>query len=52
MSDASFKPAAVLLHGAAASIMAYGWFGLHTLPINDWITTQKGGHLQFLTIQG
>lgn len=47
-----FNAAALVLHGAATSVMAYGWFGLKTLPINGWIEHQTGGHLQFLTIQG
>lgn len=41
-----------LLHGSAAAIMAYGFLSLHSLPINDFIATQKGGHFQYLTIQG
>lgn len=47
-----FSQVAVLLHGSAAAIMAYGYNSLHNLPINGWIETQKGGHFQFLTIQG
>jgi len=41
-----------LLHGSAAAIMAYGFLALHSLPVNDFIITQKGGHFQYLTIQG
>ncbi|KII88639.1 hypothetical protein PLICRDRAFT_41839 [Plicaturopsis crispa FD-325 SS-3] len=48
----SFRPGAVLLHAAAAGIMAYGYMGLSTLPLDAHIRSQKGGHLQFLTIQG
>ena len=32
--------------------MAYGYFGLHSLPVNSFIENQRGGHFQFLTIQG
>ncbi|KAJ7063190.1 FAR-17a/AIG1-like protein [Mycena amicta] len=42
----------LLLHASAACAMAYGYRALHTLPISDWISSQYGGHLQFLTIQG
>lgn len=48
----AFKQRSVLLHGGAAAIMAYGYNSLHDLPMNAWIETQKGGHFQFLTIQG
>jgi len=50
----SFKPAAVLLHAASAAIMAYGYklndnsFG----EMGSRIRAQKGGHFQFLTMQG
>lgn len=43
---------ALFLHSAAAGVMAYGFLSIKTLPVNDWIETQKGGHFQFLTIQG
>ncbi|KAK7693643.1 hypothetical protein QCA50_003212 [Cerrena zonata] len=43
---------AFCLHSGAAAVMAYGWFGLQGLTVSEWINTQKGGHLQFLTIQG
>lgn len=43
---------AFTLHSVAAAVMAYGWFGLQGLGISEWINTQKGGHFQFLTIQG
>ncbi|KAI6095983.1 FAR-17a/AIG1-like protein [Pisolithus sp. B1] len=39
------------LHTAAASIMAYAWSKVGSLPFDDLISKQKGGHLQFLTIQ-
>ena len=48
----TFKPAAVLLHSVAVAIMTYAWFELETLPNDAWIAKQKGGHFQFLTIQG
>ncbi|KAH8106738.1 FAR-17a/AIG1-like protein [Cristinia sonorae] len=49
-TSASFTP--FLLHAGAAATMAYGYMGLHTLPIHSFIVNQKGGHFQFLTIQG
>ncbi|GJE95192.1 FAR-17a/AIG1-like protein [Phanerochaete sordida] len=49
---ATFKPAAVVLHTAAAAIMTYAWFELDHLPNNAFVEKQKGGHFQFLTIQG
>lgn len=48
----SFNPGALLLHAGAAATMAYGYFGLHSLPVNSFIESQRGGHFQFLTIQG
>ncbi|KAF8843577.1 hypothetical protein BDN67DRAFT_964045 [Paxillus ammoniavirescens] len=32
--------------------MTWGWFDLRGQPVQEWIDTQKGGHLQYLTIQG
>jgi hypothetical protein len=32
--------------------MYWGFEQLSTLPQDKWISSQKGGHLQFLTIQG
>ncbi|KAF7295029.1 MFS general substrate transporter [Mycena indigotica] len=46
------KGTSFALHVSAASAMAYGYNSLHSLKINEWISTQYGGHLQFLTIQG
>ncbi|KAI0082744.1 hypothetical protein K474DRAFT_1654899 [Panus rudis PR-1116 ss-1] len=46
------SPLAFLLHGAAAGLMAYGWLSLQQLPISALLASQKGGHFQFLTIQG
>jgi len=48
----SFQPRAVLLHGSAAAVMAYGYNSLHLLATDAWIRNQKGGHFQFLTVQG
>lgn len=39
-------------HGAAASIMNYGYKSLKGLDIDTYIRGQYGGHLQYLTIQG
>lgn len=52
MSVASYNPGPLILHAGAAATMAYGYMGLHTLPINSFIESQRGGHFQFLTIQG
>ena len=46
------KAVAVLLHTGGAAIMTYAWMQLDHLPNNAWVSKQKGGHLQFLTIQG
>lgn len=32
--------------------MCWGFQQLHTLAIDEWLRTQKGGHFQFLTNQG
>ncbi|KAJ7105758.1 FAR-17a/AIG1-like protein [Mycena crocata] len=40
------------LHASAICAMIYGYNALHGLSINAWITSQYGGHFQFLTIQG
>lgn len=42
----------VLLHASAAAVMAAGYLGLGTLEVDTWIRSQRGGHFQFLTIQG
>ncbi|KAH7914977.1 FAR-17a/AIG1-like protein [Hygrophoropsis aurantiaca] len=42
----------LILHAAAAGVMAYGFLSIKSLPIDDWISSQKGGHYQYLTIQG
>jgi len=42
----------ILLHSIAPAIMIWGFRELATLDINDSIVIQKGGHWQFLTIQG
>jgi len=41
-----------LLRVFAAGLMVYGYREISTLAINEWISSQKGGHFQFLTIQG
>ncbi|KAF9264778.1 hypothetical protein L218DRAFT_1076233 [Marasmius fiardii PR-910] len=41
-----------LFHSIALSIMIYGYKGLHTMSIDEWIRSQYGGHFQYLTIQG
>lgn len=46
------RAAAVFLHAAGAVVMTYAWMELDTLPQSAWIVTQKGGHFQYLTIQG
>jgi hypothetical protein len=43
---------AFVFHATAAAIMTWGWFSLRRQPVQEWIDTQKGGHLQYLTIQG
>ncbi|KAJ6547451.1 FAR-17a/AIG1-like protein [Mycena capillaripes] len=42
----------VVLHVAAISAMTYGYNALHGLAVDAWISSQYGGHFQFLTIQG
>jgi len=44
--------ARTLLHAAAAAVMSWGFSQLRYAPGDAWIRTQKGGHWQFLTIQG
>ncbi|KZV75745.1 hypothetical protein PENSPDRAFT_34963 [Peniophora sp. CONT] len=45
--------AAVVLHGTAVWTMYWGFFvGLDSTGFDDWVQSQKGGHMQFLTIQG
>ncbi|KAH9952158.1 FAR-17a/AIG1-like protein [Amylocystis lapponica] len=48
----SFNVKAVILHGTAASVMAWGFTKLQQLPADKWIRQQKGGHSQYLTILG
>ena len=41
------------LYGTAVWSMYWGFFvGLDSTGFDDWVKTQKGGHMQFLTIQG
>ncbi|KAL5533141.1 hypothetical protein ACEPAF_4917 [Sanghuangporus sanghuang] len=42
---------ATVLHLLAAGIMTWGYMGLEQTVMHSTIITQKGGHLQFLTIQ-
>ncbi|KAJ7343595.1 FAR-17a/AIG1-like protein [Mycena albidolilacea] len=46
------QTASVALHVGAISAMSYGYNALHGLGINTWISSQYGGHFQYLTIQG
>lgn len=46
------RPEAFFLHGVAVSVMTYGFISLRRLPMDGLIRAQKGGHFQFLTIQG
>ncbi|KAL4067998.1 FAR-17a/AIG1-like protein [Scleroderma citrinum] len=39
------------LHAAATSVMCFAWSRIGTLPYDEMISKQKGGQLQFLTIQ-
>lgn len=48
----SLNPGPTILHSLAASIMAWGYTQLEHTVANEWIIKQKGGHFQFLTIQG
>jgi len=41
-----------VLHASAAAVMTYGYLSLKTTVLDSWIRSQKGGHFQFLTIQG
>ncbi|KAI0035709.1 FAR-17a/AIG1-like protein [Vararia minispora EC-137] len=44
---------AFLLHTSAVSAMAWGYFvGLSGTGLDEWVKSQIGGHMQFLTIQG
>lgn len=52
MTGIPFKQGTILLHGAAAAIMAYGYNSLGNLPMDAWVQTQKGGRFQYITIQG
>jgi hypothetical protein len=40
------------LHAAAAGFMGFGFHSMQNLPVDRWIRSQYGGHLQYLTIQG
>jgi len=40
------------LHATALAAMLWGYLELENTAADEWIRTQKGGHWQFLTIQG
>ena len=44
------RPAALALHASAVALMSYGYSHLSFLPADEWISRQKGGHWQYLTI--
>ncbi|KAJ7452533.1 FAR-17a/AIG1-like protein [Mycena galericulata] len=46
------QASSVVLHFSAVCAMSYGYNALHGLSVNTWITSQYGGHFQFLTVQG
>lgn len=48
----SFRPLPFLLHTTAAAVMAYGYIHLPDVVANMPMADMKGGHFQFLTIQG
>ena len=48
----SFKPLPFMLHTTAAAVMAYGYLHLPDIVANMPMENMKGGHFQFLTIQG
>ncbi|OCH95044.1 hypothetical protein OBBRIDRAFT_788778 [Obba rivulosa] len=52
VTSGSFKIWQTTTHAIALAIMTYGFASLGTLPADEWIRRQKGGHFQFLTIQG
>ncbi|KAI0709429.1 FAR-17a/AIG1-like protein [Earliella scabrosa] len=48
----SLKPFPFLLHTTAASVMTYGYLHLPDMVANIPMAQMRGGHFQFLTIQG
>ncbi|KAI0372825.1 hypothetical protein BV20DRAFT_1050265 [Pilatotrama ljubarskyi] len=46
------KATAVLLHAAGVAVMTYGYLHLPDMVSNIRMAEMKGGHFQFLTIQG
>ncbi len=48
----SIKPFSFLLHTTAAAVMMYGYAHLPDVVANMPMANLKGGHFQFLTIQG
>jgi len=41
----------MLWHGASLAVMSWGYSNLKSMPADEWIRTQRGGHWQFLTVQ-
>ena len=52
MSTAGLRFYPFLLHTTAAAVMAYGYLHLPDVVANVPMHNMKGGHFQFLTIQG
>lgn len=46
------NPRAVLLHATGVAVMTYGYMNLPDMIANIRMAEMKGGHFQFLTIQG
>ncbi|PPQ80026.1 hypothetical protein CVT26_011911 [Gymnopilus dilepis] len=43
---------AALIQGLGLAVMSYGYQALQSLPIDNFVRDQHGGHFQYLTIQG
>lgn len=46
------NPRAVLLHATGVAVMTFGYLNLPDMIANIRMAEMKGGHFQFLTIQG
>lgn len=46
-----FAISPLVLHTVAVSVMGFAWSKIGSLPYDEMISKQKGGQLQFLTIQ-
>ncbi|KAJ7285965.1 FAR-17a/AIG1-like protein-domain-containing protein [Mycena rebaudengoi] len=46
------RTSSIVLHASAICTMSYGFNALSSLTVHSSITSQYGGHFQFLTIQG